>query len=98
MRESINNINVLELWLINDALFCIFRMYNDDLEVKEEIIALEDLVISLNTHEKQQCMDVEEGSIEKCQTTVSDYTFISKTDVDLDYLNDETIEDIFYKF
>ena len=68
-------------------------MDNDDLEVKEEIINLEDLVISSKAKNNQQCLTyVEEDRLMKFEKTDSDLTFVSKTDVDLDYLYiDETI-------
>ena len=37
-------------------------MCKDNLEVKEENMVLEDLVISLNVHEKQQCKNIEEDA------------------------------------
>ena len=55
-------------------------MDNDDLEVKEEIIDLEDLVISSKAKTNQQCLTyVEEDRLMKFEKTDSDLTFFSKT-------------------
>ena len=71
-------------------------MSSNDSEIKEEIIDKEDLVISSNLNEVQQFFDVEEKYNVKDEESVCNLIFVSKTDVDLDYLYiDENINDNF---
>ena len=65
-------------------------------EIKEENIDVEDLVISPNSNGIKHFFDTEEKSNLKYKESICDLTFVSKTDVDLDYLYiDETIIDKF---
>lgn len=66
-------------------------------EIKEEIIDKEDLMISSNANEMKQFYDAEEKyNVKDEESVICDLIFVSKTDVDLDYLLiDETIIDKF---
>ena len=62
-------------------------MVNDALEVKEETIDIEDLIISSKEKEYQPCSGLQEDNFVKPKSSICDYIFTSKTDVDLDYLD-----------
>ena len=74
-------------------------MFSNVSEIKEENIDIEDLVIIPNSNGIKYFFDTEEKSdlkYKELKETTCDLTFISKTDVDLDYLYiDETIVDKF---
>ena len=69
-------------------------MSSNDSEIKEEIIDKEDLVINSNLNEIPQFFEAEEKYNVKDEESVCNLIFVSKTDVDLDYLYiDENIND-----
>ena len=74
-------------------------MFSNVSEIKEENINIEDLVISPNTNGIKHFFDSEEKSnlkYKELKEAICDLTFVSKTDVDLDYLYiDETNIDKF---
>ena len=71
-------------------------MSSNDSEIKEEIIDKEDLVTSSNLNEIPQFFEAEEKYNVKDEESVCNLIFVSKTDVDLDYLYiDENINDKF---
>ena len=71
-------------------------MSSNVLEIKEEIIDKEDLVINSNLNEIPQFFEAEEKYKVKDEESVCNLIFVSKTDVDLDYLHiDENINDKF---
>ena len=75
-------------------------MFSNVSEIKEENIdCIEDLVISPNSNGIKEFFYTEEKSdlkYKELKETICDLTFVSKTDVDLDYLYiDETIIDKF---
>ena len=74
-------------------------MFSNVSEIKEENIGIEDLVISPNSNGIKYFFDTGEKSnvkYKELKETICDLTFVSKTDVDLDYLYiDETIIDKF---